>query len=272
MKNAQVDIRLSGPVILDPYATLDGTLAWCAVQEAKANGGLTSFKECEENLPLKKEQLNGLWFYRASSWFVSPGTVCRQTEIHLHRRFPEGLARRIINDPNMKLKLDAGIDKNYRIPFYPYELDMVSFLFTGDAGKVEYLLKKWLFAIGKKASAGFGAVRDIKVIAADEDPIVTTSGFARRPIPETAAERVGVRKGLERKALHTYHPPYALYYTEDQSVCIMPEGPELRGVPLISTFRQGLGRLVRGTTTTKGRTPVDQAESSKRKGGNDIDE
>lgn len=222
-------INLSSPAILSPYATLDGALGWCAVQEAKRAGTLRNFDECLSSLPLSKVDILDGYIYAVSSWFLEAGDPYKIGNSFITRRTPTGRVAEFVPNHKARISESVGINKNYRVARSYILTDSVNFLFDGDKERVAVQIEEWMTAIGKEANIGFGAVKSIDIRDDDRKPLLTDDGVVRRPIPVDAADTIGVRSGLDNVAMHFFMPPYSPIHPERQKPCIMPKRSHLLG-------------------------------------------
>lgn len=225
----KVILELSAPVIIAPYSTFDGILAWCAVQEAISQGTLTDYDACLSTLPLDKTHVGDTYFYNASSWFLDEGADYRYEQAHMHRRFPLEQLATFVPLHKARVDLGAGPDKNYRIPIYPLAVNKLNFLFAGDYDAVEPLLKKWLRAVGRETNVGYGSIKSIQIVEDPADPVLFSDMSVRRPVPQEAVDVINIKAGTERTAVVSYQPPYAPFHPDRKRICVMPDRKKLMG-------------------------------------------
>jgi CRISPR type IV-associated protein Csf3 len=227
----RITFDLSSPLIAGDQISLDGLLAWCAIEDAKYQEKLGSYEEIDHivnDLPLKKfpfiSDRGDDFFYGATSMFTDPEALVAVDTVYVNKRFPLERAMEFLPHYKPQINEGSGFNKGYRIPFETITVNRIYFDFDGDPEKVGELLNNWMLGLGKKTSIGFGHIRKIHPIReVAGSPLVSPEGFARRTIPVAAAAAVGVQNGLERTAMVFYRPPYSPYHPERRAECIVPK-------------------------------------------------
>ena len=229
MECYRVTLELGSPIIQDRLASFDGLLGWCAVQELLSKNALTGYDDCLDNLPLRKMPF-GIddYVYAASNYFTE-GEAAAISKTFINKRFSVEQALKYLPGHAAKINISSGINKSYRIAFTTMSVNQIHYHFSGDADAVEKLLRKWLRGIGKKISIGFGVVKKISITPDKANPLVFRDGEAKRAIPAIAAEDLGVTKGLDRRAMGFYRPPYAPFHPERRAECVIPSESRILG-------------------------------------------
>jgi CRISPR type IV-associated protein Csf3 len=113
-----------------------------------------------------------------------------------------------------KIRVNAGEYKSYDMPIVLHNIKQVWFYFAShDVARMEELISKYLFGIGKKTSFGQGEIEKFVIEAIDHNPFEQVI----RPIPANIDD---VRSGKLSVSLMGWKPPYWL--PQNQTFCLNP--------------------------------------------------
>jgi CRISPR type IV-associated protein Csf3 len=152
----------SGFASSDPWSpSIDGIIGYWWMREhlgpdlfAITQSKTHAMKPADQ-LPLKKIEYDGQWWYACSSpIYQNQATVHR----HIHRRFDQPHAEKYLPDNIKKVVTKAGSYKNFRMIVQQHITDCVTWHVIGDRAEIERLLSRCSH-IGAKVGAGFGRVR-----------------------------------------------------------------------------------------------------------------
>lgn len=162
------------------------------------------------------------------------GVYCASCGIGEYREFVGSWSKRwdsknddIVNFEGKTERIDigAGHYKNYHMPLILKSYKEIIFYARGDKKEIERLLNTYIHYIGKKASQGYGKIRDIVIEEIEKDYSIIKNDKLMRPVPVKYAG--DIIEALIRNQKHIYknkYPEYPPYWRTDNLVdCIMPE-------------------------------------------------
>ena len=194
--------------------SLDGILAYWWLREHLGEEefalGTTGHRPLvEPDLPLGREEHEGLWWWQASAPIVP---VVRRAVRHVHRRFDDGIGLRFLPEGTRKVLTSAGPYKSYRHPRTLHVAPYVRWHCIGEAEEIRRLLRRCTH-IGFGHTRGFGQVARWEVTPGG-DP---ARARFHRPLPVAFAGAHGIT-GMEM--VWGIRPPGRA--PEHQVLCVMP--------------------------------------------------
>lgn len=193
--------------------SLDGILAY---HHLKLKMGIQAFntslamneQTSVDDLPLKKIEHNGVWWYTCSSpEFSTQAEIIRS----YYKKFNLDQTM-LIKQKSKSIELTKGQFKNYSLNFKEIITDSVKWHVIGDKTKIEKLLS-YCKQIGGNRGKGQGLVDKWEILDIGDDKKAMYS----RAIPESAAIHYGI-SGI--KAWRGFRPSVRII--ENQGLCILP--------------------------------------------------
>lgn len=119
-----------------------------------------------------------------------------------------------------KIKTSVGLERAYRMPNIIRTISDVEFYGVGTIEKIKDLLS-YMPAIGKKPSAGWGAVKEWVVEPFEHDWSTQSNRYGlMRPLPVAEAEQMGINLDDYMMGEFGIRPPY--WKHKNKEVCIIP--------------------------------------------------
>jgi CRISPR type IV-associated protein Csf3 len=178
----------------------------------------------EDEMPLEKVEVDGEWVWACSSAQIAASDDDIDEVWNVTR-----WRKRFDHDPEHSVKdtqinITTGDFKSYNAAL-PYKgIRRLLFFFKGDPDRVKELVEKYVPAIGKKTSQGFGTIQEVEVSeASDMESAVYHEGHVLRSIPARFLDGVEPGVRIERR---TVKPPY--WHADNQCMAVSPfeEMPE----------------------------------------------
>lgn len=175
-------------------------------------------------MPLEKVEVDGEWVWACSSAQIAASDDDIDEVWNVTR-----WRKRFDHDPEHSVKdtqinITTGDFKSYNAAL-PYKgIRRLLFFFKGDPDRVKELVEKYVPAIGKKTSQGFGTIQEVEVSeASDMESAVYHEGHVLRSIPARFLDGVEPGVRIERR---TVKPPY--WHADNQCMAVSPfeEMPE----------------------------------------------
>ncbi len=117
-------------------------------------------------------------------------------------------------DAKRRINTSSGQYRSYNMPLPAKVIQKGWFGFIGDGDRVLDLMNRWIWAIGKKPSEGFGVIEGMNLRQWDVKEIEVLS---RRPVPMEIAQTLGLR-GVEQYC--AWRPPY--WGRRNHARCLVP--------------------------------------------------
>jgi CRISPR type IV-associated protein Csf3 len=174
----------------------------------------SEFAEKEIDLPLKRTEYNGLWWYNCS---IPLYKTINESKKFYHRRFDDQYER-YIDGKIKKVNISSGTFKNFRMKIIKILTKYIDWYVIGDKRGIEYLLSECNF-VGKKYSQGMGKVISWEVKEIDDN----NNKYAEelRPLPlKYANDNQKLINKDHTCLMWGIHPPFRL--KDNQTTCIMP--------------------------------------------------
>lgn len=218
MKMYRLDIQFYSPCVFYDPPILDSIIAYCLERENNDRLAFFAGRSSTREFIGVKKLPELIEFYQdipltTQLQFKSDAPIWMdswKTRFDFrHHRYMEKKSSNIIN-------ASSGKYRSFNVPLQARLIQSGYFVFIGEGLQVYELLKKWIFAIGKKPSEGFGVI--------DKMSLMRFTGFKetfileRRPIPSRIAKDLDIG-GFERMA--AWKPPY--WRKENHVLCITPE-------------------------------------------------
>lgn len=219
----KITFNIQGQMSFIDLPQFDSLLAYCYAKELQGDNFQQKLSISKEemidfsNLPVLKDKNN---LFKASQMFF---------EKEKHVEWVSSWKKRWdnVNDDlvdfgkNKKyIQINRGDFKSYDVPLVLNYVDKVWFYFESEnLEQVERLIKKHLFAIGKKQSQGFGIIKDYVI---EQETERSFELEILRPIPKelVTPEQIKSVEGTEKKITFKfsgYRPPYWAF--ENMKVC-----------------------------------------------------
>jgi CRISPR type IV-associated protein Csf3 len=218
MKPLRVSAALASPVLSNDFTLpLDGILLALALERqlgpppALAPGQFMTYDRAL--LPLARvADDTSYWFYAAS--FAVWERAYSDDTYAISKRFDLNAA--LLHSSAKRVEVDKGRYKLARRPFRGRHAPEVAWYVVGDQGALQDLLTPCL-SIGKKRQTGWGAVREWRVEAWEEDTSVWRDGELMRAVPKAY---VPGRVPNASVAYTAFRPPY--WQLEHVQLCLVP--------------------------------------------------
>jgi CRISPR type IV-associated protein Csf3 len=201
----------------DPWSpSLDGILAYWALRERVGDeefalGSTGQIPVVDIDLPLGREEWNGLWWWQCSSPVEGP--LSQVFARHIHRRFDDQNERYL--DERVKTVVTKG--GPYKVARLRREVRLVPWVrwhVVGNAAEIQRLLRRCT-TIGRGSARGSGEVAMWEIHEGDEETYFRAR--FRRPLPVGFAEEQGVTGLVSRYGIR---PPARA--PERQMECVLP--------------------------------------------------
>lgn len=122
-----------------------------------------------------------------------------------------------------RLDIGAGYYKNYHMPIILKSYKEIVFYVRGDLDKIQELLKKYIYFIGKKGSQGYGQIKEYEFKEIKDNYSIIKDKKIMRNVP------VRFEKELKQKAIiknniimeKSIIPPY--WRQDYRELCFMPD-------------------------------------------------
>lgn len=167
-------------------------------------------------LPLRQEPGNR---YAAS---VGQYTLYEETVEYWVKRpdFGKAFADRYLEEGVRKVNVKSGHLKAYRTPQVIRVISDIKFYVMGNPERIHEMLGYMQF-VGKKGSAGWGAVAEWVVEPCEADYSLIKDGKLMRPIPVDEADGLEFDRSLTVKRLCGIRPPY--WKAKNTTLCYVPK-------------------------------------------------
>ena len=113
-----------------------------------------------------------------------------------------------------RIDTSSGQYRSFNMPLPARVIQEAWFFFIGDGTRVQELLDRWIWAIGKKPSEGFGVIKNITLHPWDINELEVLS---MRPVPVEIAQSLGIQ-GMEQYC--AWRPPY--WGRRNHARCVVP--------------------------------------------------
>jgi len=208
------------PVILDRTTTIDGIILASYYAFLKSKGQVLPFDKDHKTVDFI-EKKDGV--FSGSVWYID-----KDADITFDfETFVKKPEYRKIYDATKKLAKKNSAFKAYLGTDETMLVDKIHFYIRAKKEIVEKLLKGKVFAIGKKQSIGFGAVKNIEVEEISKDKgFILNDSTPSKPLPvkdfDVKTKKIAQMRRmppywLEEDLEPCYMPTTALYETEDNS-------------------------------------------------------
>lgn len=211
MKSYKITFALSTPLSFISPPTLDGVLSYAYARETLGDNFSQQLSISKDDMldfskmPIVQHEKG---YFMASVMFWDKENMTEFTE--KWRKRWDAKHDDLVNKPQ-KIRVQQGKFKSYDVPYDLKDIREVWFYFqSDDVEKVDYLLGKWVYFLGKKRAYGNGLIESFKIEESDFD----FEAQAFRPIPTDHIDITDmVMKKKEFKfslAYCAWQPPYWL--------------------------------------------------------------
>lgn len=119
-----------------------------------------------------------------------------------------------------RVDIGAGTYKNYHMPLVLKSYERIEFFVRGNMEEVSRLLREYISFLGKKASQGYGQIKEWIFEEIEDDRSVLDDMQIMRPIPGKEVMGLGLN-ATDFKVMPTI-PPY--WRNDCKELCAMPKG------------------------------------------------
>lgn len=202
--------------VSDPWSpALDGILAYWALREQLGEEefalGMTGHRPLvEPDLPLGREEHDGLWWWQCSAPLVELVTTATR---HVHRRFDDQHAYERVPESVRTVLTAGGPYKVYRTPHTLRVAPALTWHCLGEADPIRRLLTR-CDNVGYGHSKGYGQVSRWEVTSGGDPDLARF----QRPLPHSFAHAHGIAGAVMRWGIR---PPGRA--PEHQVLCVMPD-------------------------------------------------
>jgi len=221
-ENLEIKFEMAAPVAVMEYLYFDSILA-AAVLKEKMGDDYFDIKPKEKdlkNIDLPLDNKFDVW--------------CASIGFGENREFIGSWCKRWDNknddivkfSENVKNRIDIamGYFKGYHMPIVLKAFKEIHFYARGEYCEIERLLKNHVHYVGKKASQGYGEIKNITINRIDEDRSIFFNKKPMRPIPvESCKDYIDIAAKDKIKLnimIHPIKPPY--WRTDCMEYCFMP--------------------------------------------------
>jgi CRISPR type IV-associated protein Csf3 len=221
-ENLKIKFIMASPTAAMEYLYFDGILAAATVKE-KMGEDYFDIKPKEKDLrhiELPLDRKYGVW--------------CASIGFGNHNEFVGSWCKRwddknddIVKFPEKnKIRVDiaSGGLKNYHIPLVYKSYKEIVFYARGNYETIKRLLDNHIFYIGKKASQGYGEIKEIIIDKINDDYSLFKDGYPVRPVPveeyKEYFEEAAANNTKLNITMHAAKPPY--WRTDCMEYCFMP--------------------------------------------------
>lgn len=188
--NYRIDFQFNSSLVFDHIPVFDALLAYAAVREELGE------KRMKHTTSLSQEEIewaNGLiplhrheqgWFY--GSWLLWDKEYSTEGIVTWKKRWADTYDHLADFGKNVrKVRISGGPFKSYDVPMTAHDIAEGHCYFrSDDVQRVELLLRKHIYGIGKKLSQGYGEIETFTITAVEHDPFEQVI----RPMPAPDGE------------------------------------------------------------------------------------
>lgn len=229
----KITFKMQNAICLNDYLMLDSLLAYAVLKDILGSEfeNVTNSDELID-VPLPLKRTSEIWHASAGIFDVidtDQGSWKKRwdsTDNHLVNSHKKRTGKY-----SLKVDVGSGNNKAYSMPLQLYLTKKIDFYINGNGNEVMRLLKKYIHAVGKKRSQGYGFIQDMKIKRIDKDKSIIRKGKVVRPVTNNVLAYIFNKKNkIELSYIRRYMPVTPPYWNAKDSVQVAaPENINVKG-------------------------------------------